>query len=275
MPLIMSLVRERGNVIDYEIPITGNLKNPKFHLHDVLVDLLENIFIKPATGPYRMQVRNVETEIEQSHSLKWKMQQRSLLPDQEKFINTLVDFLIKNPEASISVYPKPYAEKEKEHILFFEAKKKYFLLSEEKNSLFSEDDSLKVDKMSVKDSLFVHYLNKKLNNNMLFTIQDKCNKFIGTTVVDARFNQLNKEREAAFMLDFKKGGVQNRVKMHTGENEIPYNGFSYYKITYKGEIPEALNKAYRKMNELNDETPRKKFKKERKQNKSMLSEIKP
>lgn len=110
---------------------------------------------------------------------------------------------------------------------------------------------------------------------MLFTIQDKCNKFIGTTVVDARFNQLNKEREAAFMLDFKKGGVQNRVKMHTGENEIPYNGFSYYKITYKGEIPEALNKAYRKMNELNDETPRKKFKKERKQNKSMLSEIKP
>ena len=35
-PLIMSFIRERGNVIDYEIPITGNLKNPKFHLHDVI-----------------------------------------------------------------------------------------------------------------------------------------------------------------------------------------------------------------------------------------------
>jgi hypothetical protein len=34
LPLIMSLVRERGNVIDYEIPITGNLKDPKFHLKD-------------------------------------------------------------------------------------------------------------------------------------------------------------------------------------------------------------------------------------------------
>src|SRR5665647_3536072 len=50
--LIMGFVRERGNVIDYEIPITGNLKNPKFHLHDVLFDVLKNIFVKPATIPY-------------------------------------------------------------------------------------------------------------------------------------------------------------------------------------------------------------------------------
>ncbi len=270
MPLIMSFIRERGNVIDYEIPINGNLKNPKFHLRDVLVDLLDNTFIKPATAPYRLNVKNMEAEIEQSHTLKWKMRQGSLLPDQEKFVNTLVDFLIKNPQTTIEVYPMQYAQKEKEHILFFEAKKKYFLLSEDKNALFSENDSLKVDKMSVKDSLFVHYLNKKVGGNMLFTIQEKCNKFIGSAIVDAKFKQLNKERENAFILYFTKNAVQNRVKMHNGENNIPYNGFSYYKIAYKGEIPEALTKAYRKMNELNDEAPRKKFKNDRKKAKADL-----
>jgi hypothetical protein len=271
MPLIMSLIRERGNVIDYEIPMTGNLKNPKFHFHDVLMDLLTNIFVKPATGPYRMQVKNIETEIEKSLTLKWTVRQHSLLPNQEKFVNAMVDFLIKNPEASIAVYPIQYAEKEKEHILFFEAKKKYFLLSEDKNAPFlSEDDSLKVDKMSVKDSLFVHYLNKKVSGNMLFTIQEKCNKFIGSAIVNAKFKQLNKEREDAFMFDFKKNGVQNCVKMSIGENNIPYNGFSFYKIAYKGEIPEALLKAYRKMNELNDEAPRKKFKNDRKKNRKAL-----
>ena len=276
MPLIMSLIRERGNVIDYEIPMTGNLKNPKFHFHDVLMDLLTNIFVKPATGPYRQEVKNMEAEIDQSHALKWKIRQVSLMPGQEKFIKTMVDFLLNNPNASIIVYPEQYAEKEKEHILFFEAKKKYFLLSEDKNAPFlSEDDSLKVDKMSVKDPLFVHYLNKKVGENMLFTIQEKCNKFIGKARVDARYKQLNKEREDAFMLDFKQKGLQNRVKMHTGENDIPYNGFSYYKITYKGEIPKALLKAYRKMNELNDETPRKKFKNDRKKIRSGFSEIKP
>ncbi len=55
-PLIMFFIRERGNVIDYEIPITGNLKNPKFHLQDVILDLLGNIFTKPPSTPYRMQV---------------------------------------------------------------------------------------------------------------------------------------------------------------------------------------------------------------------------
>ncbi len=269
MRWIMSLIRERGNVIDYEIPITGNLKNPKFHFHDVLMDLLENIFVKPATASYRMEVKNMEMEIEESLTLKWHMRQSSLLPDQEKFANTIVDFLIKNPDASIAVYPMLYSDKEKEYIQFFEAKKKYFLLSNEKHSL-SEEDSLKVDKMSVKDSVFVHYLNKKMNNTGLFTIQEKCNKFIGPTIINAKFNQLNKAREDAFMLLFKKKTVQNRVKIYTGENHIPYNGFSFYKIVYKGELPKSLIKAYRKMNELNDEAPREKFKKERKKDKSVL-----
>jgi hypothetical protein len=78
LPLIMSLVRERGNVIDYEIPITGNLKDPKFHLKDVLVDCLENIFVKPATSSYRLEVKNIETEIEKSLSLTWEMRKSSL-----------------------------------------------------------------------------------------------------------------------------------------------------------------------------------------------------
>jgi hypothetical protein len=30
---------------------------------------------------------------------------------------------------------------------------------------------------------------------------------------------------------------------------VPYNGFSFYKIVYKGEIPESLKKAYSQMNE--------------------------
>jgi hypothetical protein len=270
MPLIMSFIRERGNVIDYEIPITGNLKNPKFHLHDILMDLLENIFVKPATTPYRLEVKNMEAEIEKSHALKWKMRQGSLLPNQEKFVDTMVDFLIKNPDATVAVYPMEYSDKEKEQILFFEAKKKYFLLSGNKNALFTEDDSLKVDKMSVKDSLFVHYLNKNVGNAMMFTIQEKCSKYTGLVLINSRFKQLNKRREEAFIQEFKQKGVQNRVKMHAGENNIPYNGFSYYKIVYKGEIPETLSKAYQKMNELNDEAPRKLFKKERKKNRSAL-----
>jgi hypothetical protein len=191
------------------------------------------------------------------------MRQSSISPKQEKFIKRMSDFLAEYPAASITVYPQQYAIKEKEYILFFEAKKKYFLLLKDDAKLLTKEDSEKVCKMSVKDSLFVHYLNRQIKDSMLFTIQDKCMELIHSDIVHAKFKQLNIERENAFLSFFKEDAVENRIKFSDPENTIPYNGFSFYKIEYKGVYPASLIKAYQELNELNDETPREKFKKER------------
>ncbi len=267
--LVMFFVRERGNVIDYQIPVTGNLKDPKFHLHDVIFHTLENIFVKPVATPYIARVKTTENEIEKSLTLKWKIRQATMERNQERFINKMADFLKNNHDASIVVYPIQYAEKEKENILFFEAKKKYFLVSN-KIQTISKDDSIKVDMMSVKDSLFVKYLNRHLKDSMLFTIQEKCSKFIGLGIVNGKFKQLNDEREAAFIFHFKEKAVENRVKINTAENTIPYNGFSFFKIVYNGEFPKSLINAYQQMKELNNVSPRKTFKKERNKNEKTL-----
>jgi len=267
VPLIMSFVRERGNVIDYRIPIIGDLKNPKFHLYDVLRDVFENIFIKPATTPYRMEVKHAEREIEKSLTLKWPMRDALLRPNQETFIQKMADFLLENPNAHIEMYPQDYSAKEKEYILFFEAKKKYFLALKNNNSQsLNEDETEKVNKMSVKDSLFVHYLNKH-TTALLFTVQDKCSALIGPTLVNKRFKQLNKQRATAFIFLFKKNGTEKQINIHRNKSVVPYNGFSFYKMEYKGELPESLIKAYMQMEELNNEAPRKKFKEERRKNK--------
>ena len=272
LPLIMTFVRERGNYVDYEIPITGNLKDPKFHVSDVIFDLIGNIFIKPPSMPYIIHVKNIENEIEKSITLRWEMRNSSILPDQGEFIEKMADFLIKNPETFITVYPQQYSLKEKEYILFFEAKKKYFLLTSNENALsINKEDSLKIDKMSVKDSLFSHYLRKQIKDSLVYTIQGKCTMIIDSAKVNSKFDQLNKERENTFISYFKKRGVEKRVKMIDGKIVIPYNGFSFYKIDYTGELPASLIKAYNQMNELNNESSRKKFKQERKSvNKALL-----
>jgi hypothetical protein len=264
LPLIMSFVRERGDVIDYEIPITGDLKNPKFHFQDVLFDVVDNIFMKPITTPYRMEVKNVETEIEKSLSIKWPFRGSTLLPSQKKFIGKLVQFLKDNPGSSISVHPKQYADKEKEHILFFEAKKKFYLSSLRNGHLFSEEDSERVDKMSIKDSAFIKYLHKHIHKELLFTVQEECAQVIDSNYVNSKFEQLNKARENTFLAYFEDGGVKNQVNVLLDKNMIPYNGFSFYKIKYKGDFPDYLIKAYCEMDEMNQEPPRKKFRKERK-----------
>ena len=266
MPLIMSFIRENGNVIDYDIPITGNLKNPKFHLRDVIFDLIKNIFVKPPTIPYRSEVKNIEMEIEESLTVMWGMRQHTLSPHQETFMKKISSFLKSNPEAFILVHPYEYAFREKEYILFFETKKKYFLLTHHKQARdFSEQDSLEVNKMSVKDHALVKYVSRNLSDTVMFTLQEKCINFVGNQIVNSQFKKLAQDREHSFRQYFVKNGTEGRIKIAASQNSTPYDGFSYFKLKYPGEIPDGLRKAYEKMNELNDEAPRKKYLEERKQ----------
>jgi len=94
-------------------------------------------------------------------------------------------------------------------------------------------------------------------------MQDKCSNLIGSALLNTRFKQLNKDRESAFRFCLIKGNMQSRVKFQMAENTIPFNGFSFYKIDYKGELPASLIKAHEKLQELNDEAPRKKYQREK------------
>ena len=265
MWLVMAIVRDRGNVIDYQVPVTGNLKNPKLHLNDVIFNALENIIVKPATTPYRIMLKNVETEIEKSLTLKWEMHKTDLDKTQERFIKKMVAFLKKNPDAIILVHPQLFIRKEKEYILLFEAKKNYYLVLHHKNSnSFNSDDSTLVENMSIKDTHFVHFLNYRIKDPLIYTVQEKSSILLGSRKVDKKIVLLNKEREKVFLDIFREKGVEKQVKFTSIHHVIPFNGYSYYKITYKGEFPESLLKAHRKMNELNNKEPRKEYKKDRK-----------
>ena len=175
----------------------------------------------------------------------------------------MADFMQANKNAVITISSLQYAEKEKENILLFEAKRKYFMAARNLTGVkFSEDDSIMIDKMSVKDSMFVRYLDKMIGDSMLFTVQEKCNYLIDKGLVTLRFAELLKKRKAIFAGYF--GDATDRIKFGRDESSIPFNGFSYYKISYNVEIPKKLMKAYEDMEQLNDEAPRKKYKKERK-----------
>ncbi len=271
LKLFMFFIRERGNVIDYEIPITGNLKNPKFKLKDVFLDALTNLFVKPVTIPYRTEVRNIENEIENAFSISWEMRKNSLQPKQEKFINELLKYLKNDSKASLTITPVLYAEKEKEYILFFEAKKMFYIATTKGNKeKLTKEDTVSIERISVKDSVFIHYLNKHVGKEMLFTTQSKCEKLVGINQINSLLNKLRLDRKKVFTAYFSKEELANKVKFMPGHNAVPYNGFSFYKIAYSGEWPEDLRRAYNKMADLNNESPRKKFNREREQNRKLL-----
>ncbi len=257
LPFIIYLARGKNNAVDFEIPITGNLKDSKFIWKDVIAEVAKNLFTKPTATSFSGLVKDAEAKIEKSLTLKWEFRQSTLINEQKRFISKLVDHLQKNPEAAIEIYPIVYATKELEHISYFEAKRKYFLLSNSSNDhTLSRTDSLKVNKMSVKDSLFVGYIDKQVNNNRLFTLQNKCNALIGSANLDAKLIGLSNERKNSFMDRFMQKGVENHVTVHPEKITTPYNGYSFYKIVYKGELPKHLAKVYQEMDELNADAPK-------------------
>jgi len=261
MPLIMAFVREYGNVIDYEIPITGDLKDPHFKIRDIIFDLLKNILIKPPSTPYRMDVKNIESKVEKSLTITWPTRQIKMTKMQIRFVEKMAKFLKETPDASISIYPNVYVEKEKEYILFYEAKKKYFLISHNKKwSDYTGNDSLAVEKMSIRDAGFIKYLNSMVKDKLLFTIQQKCSKFIGTDLVTKRYHQLIKNRKNEFLAFFKNDGTTNRIKFQNTETSVPFSGFSYYEIKYKGVVPKYLKDANEDIEQINEEKSRKKYK---------------
>jgi hypothetical protein len=262
LPLIMSLVRERGNVINYQIPISGNLKDPKFHLRDVVTDLLTNVFIKPPTISHGLEVKSVEKQIEELLTVAWRVHQFTLEPEQRRFLGKMARFLEKNPNASIEIYPRQYTSKEKEHILYFEARKKYYLLKNNKSeNEFNERDSINIERMSVKElgPFFTKDLTKITRDTTLLTIVDKCHHFLGSNIVEIKYDQLIKIREDELRSIFSDTLISARVKFHRNKSTIPYDGFSCHEIKYNGEIPASLQQSYDKMQSLNNKTFRKKY----------------
>jgi hypothetical protein len=273
LKLIMFFVRENGNVIDYEIPINGDLKDPKFKLKDVIIDVLTNLFVKPVTTPYRIEVKNVENKIERSIVMKWEMRKSILQDNEVEFVKKLADHLKENPAVNISVIPINYSEKEKEYILFFEAKKLFYQKTNGTDkSALNGADSAAIERLAIKDSTFLHYLDKHVGNKLLFTVQDKCEVLVGAAKVNAVYKGLKEERKNKFISYFKGSGTEKQLTFLPEVIKTPYNGFSNYRIDYKGEWPEDIRKAYEKLMDFNNKSPRDKFSKERERNRKFQRE---
>jgi hypothetical protein len=161
-----------------------------------------------------------------------------------------------------------YTALEREYILFFEAKKKYRLALSGAKTM-SEDDSISIDRMSIRDSMFVRFLDRLVGDTPMFTIQEKCRYYVGDGIVAAGWERLKADRLSTFM-SFFDGDVRGQVRMMPGESIIPFDGFSYYRIDYDGRIPDKLQKAFDEINDINDEKPRRQYLKARNENGGIL-----
>jgi hypothetical protein len=237
VPIIMAFIRDIDRRIDVQIPIKGNLKDPHFQLWGLILQVIENIFIKPPTYPYRQTVYDEKKEKEDYVMLEWRPMQFKMNDDQRDQLDKISLYMFLHPQSKLTVAPFYFTDLEKETILFYEAKKKYYAHEHHINpDSLKINDSLEISKMSVKDKGFVNYLNKASKASPLqFTVQEKCKRLIGDSEVNKIYSQLIAQRKQEIQDYFKR--VADRVTFKPPVGEVPASGFSHFIFDYKGQQP--------------------------------------
>ena len=242
VPLIMAFVRNWDRRIDIEIPITGNLRDPKFNVWDVIFDVIANIFVKPPTFPFRATEQEAKEEKEEFEMLEWKPMQAGLEDDQEEQLRKISRYLFFHPRSHLTISPKNFTDKEKESILLFEAKKKYYMDANNLKSI-SREDSVTIFQMSIKDSGVIRYLNKHANpTGLVFGTYDQCRILVGSKKIEEEYDQLLAARKKEVEDYFGEKKVKERITIEKGESVVPATGFSHYIFKYSGEVPEEVKK---------------------------------
>jgi len=242
--LVLAILRDKKGNITLTVPVEGDLDNPKFSWWKVAVQVLKNLFNKAVSAPANLLASATGGNEEDLKEIKFDYGQQSLTEKQMSHLKKLADMLTDKPELMMELKQTLDLSKDMEYLTYFEAKKQFY--SETRNKQFTGDsipgaDFLAISTMSVTDSVFLSYLNKKLNStDPLISTLEKCTTLIGANKLkDLQQSALNKRNQSLEnYLTSKLNLPSNRFMVSTNADAtlVPEDKIPRYLISYS--VPE-------------------------------------
>lgn len=253
VPLTLLLLEDPTKQTNYSIPVYGSLKHPHFRFGDIVLHALKNTIVKTVVPEPAFDLINSKKK-ENAFVLNWEEGQYRLSDDQKKFIRVLLKTMDKKEAPPLRFKHVEYTEKEKEFICFFEAKKQYHAEKTGQHRL-SEEDSLALEKLSVKDKDFVAFLDRHVKSQSVYTVQEKCRLLTNEATLQRKLEHLASARTRELKKAFEENGALPSALKGTYSKGTPFSGFSCITIIYAGEEPSRLLRIYRNINGANNKWP--------------------
>jgi len=213
--LAVAILKDVNGNIELEIPVEGDLNDPEYKLGKVIWGIIENLLVKAATSPFRLLARAIDADEDDLKSVSFDYLSDSLSNRQQRNLNMLGRVLKVKPELRIELLYLPGNSDELEMLAAFEAKKRYIL----KIDTLREDEPneaqlREIAALSINDSAFVDYLNRRLLFEGSLTTIEKCKRYVGRRRLANRMEAI----------------VTNRKKVITdyllGEQQLPPDAFT-------------------------------------------------
>jgi hypothetical protein len=240
--LAFALLRDYKGNVNLEIPVEGNLDDPKYKLGKVIWGVVKNIFIKAAMAPYQLLASLFGGNEEELKEVKFEFIQVGFADKQQQALDKVVRILNEKQGLKAEFIQVSNNELEQEEWGMFTLKKQY-LEKKYGVKLDSFNQALvdSVNGVSVQDTLFTQFVAGKLPNplDVELPLQEQMKKIIPATQLQEMTLNAMERRNAAIrnFLNVKKKIPAERFRVinTTKQEAANTETVSKYLINYFAE----------------------------------------
>lgn len=241
MRLAVGLLKDVKGNIDLDIPVEGDLNDPKFKPWPIIWQVLKNLLVKAVTAPGRLIGRALgsgdDTDLE---SVRFDLLRTGLGKPQRKALEQLAKGLEAKPDLTVALVPLVDPREEEEELAAFLVKQEFLKLT----GTISAEDSSRILALSTRDSLFVGFLNERSPSTAGQGERQRCMAIAGVEAVKTRCAELEAARQAAVKAQLQSqglGAARFSLRPGTGEETKGMLGKPGYKFVFDAaEEPSAV-----------------------------------
>lgn len=158
----VALLKDRNGMIDLDLPVTGKLDDPDFHIGRVIIRLLMNLLVKAATSPFTL-LGSLFGGGEELSYMEFDYGLSAIKEDGIKKLDTLINALYERPLLKLEITGLAGAEKDRDGLRqhLFERKIKARKLKE---LIRKGEQAATVDNVRIEDAEYEKYLTMAYKN---------------------------------------------------------------------------------------------------------------
>jgi hypothetical protein len=195
--LAAGLLKDVNGVVELNVPVKGDLKDPKFKVWPIVWQIFKDLLVKAATAPGRLLMRAIQgVDEEDLERVRFNLMQAAPDKTQEKTLRQLAKALKTKPELHVALITLVDHEQEVQEVAIYHAKKEFLFPEKER---IDGADSARIEVLSTRDSLFTGYVNGRTANMEGRSLHERCTALVGVATANAVAAEIEAARKEHVM----------------------------------------------------------------------------
>ncbi|MDW7690539.1 DUF748 domain-containing protein [Flammeovirgaceae bacterium SG7u.111] len=153
MKFALFLLKDKDGVITLDVPVRGDLNDPKVRVGKIVWNTFKNLIVKTAAAPVKLLSGFLGTDPKNIKSIEYSYLDTAFTNQKQKQLDLLLDLEQKKPELEIELVYFNDIEKEKEQIAVWEMEKRFAEKKKKDPKKDKEDFEKFVRKQAKSDTL--------------------------------------------------------------------------------------------------------------------------